>query len=67
MEVTARQMLTILRSASFNNALVADRLRSIDGFCPEAKLELVALARQLDEDADELEAVVRRSNYAQLG
>lgn len=63
MNESTRQVLTALRSASFNNAHVADRLRSFAGVFPDLQLELSDLARQLDEDADALEALVRRSGF----
>ncbi|PJI47216.1 MAG: hypothetical protein CTR55_22045 [Pseudomonas sp.] len=48
------QLLKALRTSSFNNASVADRLVGLAAALPEMSSELRAMASQLEQDADTL-------------
>lgn len=54
-----KQLLTALRTTSFNNASVADRLNTLALQVPEVRAELRAMASQLEQDADTLEVFVQ--------
>lgn len=54
-----KQLLTALRTTSFNNASVADRLNALALQVPEVRTELRAMASQLEQDADTLEVFVK--------
>lgn len=58
MNAAELQMLQALRTTSFNNASVADRLKSFASMVPELAKELRAMASQLEQDADTLEIFV---------
>lgn len=59
MNSAERQLLMALRTTSFNNAAVADRLVEFARQIPELQRELRALAAQLEKDADTLEIFVK--------
>ncbi|WP_430318238.1 hypothetical protein [Pseudomonas nitroreducens] len=58
MNAAELQMLKALRTTSFNNASVADRLKSFAVLVPELAKELRTMAFQLEQDADTLEVFV---------
>ncbi|HEK1459457.1 TPA: hypothetical protein SMQ95_001465 [Pseudomonas aeruginosa] len=61
-----KQMLTALRTTSFNNAAAADRLISISVLIPALRDELRAMARQLEQDADTLEVFVKEIHEGRI-
>lgn len=61
-----RQMLTALRTTSFYNAAVADRLISMSALVPALKDELQAMASQLEQDADTLEVFVKEIHEGRI-
>lgn len=61
-----KQMLTALRTTSFNNAAVADRLISLSSVVPALRDELRAMASQLERDADTLEVFVKEIHEGRI-
>lgn len=61
-----KQMLTALRTTSFNSAAIADRLVSIAALVPALKDELRTMASQLEQDADTLEIFVREIHEGRI-
>lgn len=59
MNAAELQMLKALRTTSFNNALIAERLRSFGDIVPELAKDLEPMAAQLELDADILEDLVQ--------
>lgn len=55
-----------LRTTSFNNAAVADRLVSYAKQIPELERELRAMAFQLEKDADTLEIFVKEIHEGRI-
>lgn len=60
------QMLKALRTTSFNNAAVADRLLAIATALPELSRELRAMASSLEQDADTLEIFVKEIHEGRI-
>ena len=58
MNAAELQMLKALRTTSFNNALIAEQLKSFADMVPGLTKELWAMAAQLELDADMLEDLV---------
>ncbi|MGC4008546.1 MAG: hypothetical protein QM805_05865 [Pseudomonas sp.] len=54
-----RQLLTALRTTSFNNAGTADRMMRLAKRYPAVARELREMAGQLEQDADTLEVSVK--------
>lgn len=50
-----KQMCVVLRTTSFNNAAIADRLLSTSALAPALKDELRTMASQLEQNADTLD------------
>lgn len=61
-----KQLLTALRTTSFNNAAVADRLTSLAAMVPALRDELRAMASQLERDADSLEIFVKEIHEGRI-
>ncbi len=61
-----KQMLVALRTTSFNNAAIADRLASIAPLIPTLKDELRTMASQLEQDADTLEVFVKEIHEGRI-
>ncbi|WP_343578186.1 hypothetical protein [Pseudomonas sp.] len=59
-------MLVALRTTSFNNAAIADRLASIAPLIPTLKDELRTMASQLEQDADTLEVFVKEIHEGRI-
>ncbi len=66
MNSAEKQLLMALRTTSFNNAAVADRLGSLARQIPELDRELRAMAAQLERDADTLEIFVKEIHEGRL-
>lgn len=61
-----KQLLAALRTTSFNNAAVADRLSYYARRVPELARELRAMASQLEKDADTLEVFVQEIHEGRI-
>ncbi|MDF3868445.1 hypothetical protein P3W53_28580 [Pseudomonas denitrificans (nom. rej.)] len=61
-----KQLLMALRTTSFNNAAVADRLASYAKQIPELERDLRAMAAQLEKDADTLEIFVKEIHEGRI-
>ncbi|WP_236202087.1 hypothetical protein [Pseudomonas pseudonitroreducens] len=61
-----RQLLTALRTASFNNAGTADRLGLFANRFPALARELREMAGQLEQDADTLEVFVNEIHEGRI-
>ncbi|MFV3334265.1 hypothetical protein ACNFIA_25325 [Pseudomonas sp. NY15437] len=66
MNSAEKQLLMALRTTSFNNASVADRLGSLARQIPELDRELRAMASQLENDADTLEVFVQEIHEGRI-
>lgn len=66
MNSAEKQLLTALRTTSFNNAAVADRLAAYAKQLPDLDRELRAMAAQLEKDADTLEIFVKEIHEGRI-
>jgi len=61
-----KQLLTALRTTSFNNAGTADRLSLLARRFPALARELREMAGQLEQDADTLEIFVKEIHEGRI-
>lgn len=61
-----KQLLTALRTTSFNNAGTADRLVLLANRFPALARELREMAGQLEQDADTLEVFVQEIHEGRI-
>lgn len=61
-----KQLLKALRTTSFNNAAVADRLNTFAAKFPALGRELRDMAGQLEQDADTLEVFVKEIHEGRI-
>lgn len=66
MNSAEKQLITALRTTSFNNASVADRLNALALQVPEVRTELRVMACQLEQDADTLEVFVQEIHEGRI-
>lgn len=66
MNEAEKQLLTALRTTSFNNAGTADRLSLLARRFPALARELREMAGQLEQDADTLEIFVKEIHEGRI-
>lgn len=66
MNSAEKQLVMALRTTAFSNAAIADRLAYYAKQIPELERELLAMASQLEKDADTLEVFVKEIHEGRI-